>query len=193
MQLWKLVDWLWRDYSFLILVISIYRSEQGLELDLFLLQCCAALAPADSYVDKLLSRFGLSSYLSLNPDITNEYVPIVLLLVIDLIIWFYSSTTFDMTVSSFHCSICIRGEQVFYIILWIFWIVNLFITRWSVLFYYNQSVLPPSDMILIINLFSGMNQFWSRKCLVFWYRFCKKDDFVVFLLLKVWEERSSSS
>ncbi|CAH8269786.1 unnamed protein product [Arabidopsis lyrata] len=52
-------------------------SEQGLELDLFLLQCCGALAPADSYVDKLLSRFGLSSYLSLNPDITNEYEPVL--------------------------------------------------------------------------------------------------------------------
>ncbi|ESQ40148.1 hypothetical protein EUTSA_v10012411mg [Eutrema salsugineum] len=52
-------------------------SEQGLELDLFLLQCCGALAPADSYVNKLLSRFGLSSYLSLNPGRTNEYEPIL--------------------------------------------------------------------------------------------------------------------
>ncbi|XP_010452066.1 PREDICTED: E3 ubiquitin-protein ligase PRT6 isoform X2 [Camelina sativa] len=56
---------------------SVRWSEQGLELDLFLLQCCGALAPADSYVDKLLSRFGLSSYLSLNPDITNEYEPVL--------------------------------------------------------------------------------------------------------------------
>lgn len=56
-------------------MVSIYRSEQGLELDLFLLQCCGALAPADSYVEKILNRFGLSSYLSLNPDISNEYVP----------------------------------------------------------------------------------------------------------------------
>ncbi|RID43051.1 hypothetical protein BRARA_J02887 [Brassica rapa] len=54
-------------------VRSVRWSEQGLELDLFLLQCCGALAPADSYVNKLLSRFGLSSYLSLNPDTTNEY------------------------------------------------------------------------------------------------------------------------
>ncbi|CAH8371211.1 unnamed protein product [Eruca vesicaria subsp. sativa] len=52
---------------------SVRWSEQGLELDLFLLQCCGALAPADSYVNKLLDRFGLSSYLSLNPDMTNEY------------------------------------------------------------------------------------------------------------------------
>ncbi|XP_018475972.1 E3 ubiquitin-protein ligase PRT6-like isoform X3 [Raphanus sativus] len=54
-----------------------YRSEQGLELDLFLLQCCGALAPADSYVNKLLSRFGLSSYLSQSPDRTNEYEPVL--------------------------------------------------------------------------------------------------------------------
>ncbi|KAL0888784.1 hypothetical protein Bca101_012767 [Brassica carinata] len=52
---------------------SVRWSEQGLELDLFLLQCCGALAPADSYVNKLLCRYGLSSYLSLNPDLTNEY------------------------------------------------------------------------------------------------------------------------
>ncbi|KAL0709036.1 hypothetical protein Bca4012_016014 [Brassica carinata] len=56
---------------------SVRRSEQGLELDLFLLQCCAALAPADSYVNKLLSRFGLSNYLSLSPEITNEYEPVL--------------------------------------------------------------------------------------------------------------------
>ncbi|KAJ4911538.1 E3 ubiquitin-protein ligase PRT6 [Raphanus sativus] len=52
---------------------SVRWSEQGLELDLFLLQFCGALAPADSYVNKILDRFGLSSYLSLNPDMTNEY------------------------------------------------------------------------------------------------------------------------
>ncbi|KAG2241277.1 hypothetical protein Bca52824_096738 [Brassica carinata] len=52
---------------------SVRWSEQGLELDLFLLQCCGALAPADSYVNKLLDRFGLKSYLSLNPNMTNEY------------------------------------------------------------------------------------------------------------------------
>ncbi|KAL1195669.1 E3 ubiquitin-protein ligase PRT6 [Cardamine amara subsp. amara] len=56
---------------------SVRWSEQGLELDLFLLQCCGALAPADSYVDTLLNRFGLSSYLSLNPDITNEHEPVL--------------------------------------------------------------------------------------------------------------------
>jgi hypothetical protein len=65
---------------------SVRWSEQGLELDLFLLQCCAALAPADSYVDKLLSRFGLSSYLSLNPDITNEYEPVLVQEMLGLLI-----------------------------------------------------------------------------------------------------------
>lgn len=74
-----------------------FRSEQGLELDLFLLQCCGALAPADSYVNKLLSRFGLSNYLSLNPDVTNEYVPIVLLVVIGPIAWFNSFATFKLS------------------------------------------------------------------------------------------------
>ncbi|KAF8379035.1 hypothetical protein HHK36_028462 [Tetracentron sinense] len=41
-------------------------SEQSLELDLFLLQCCAALAPPDLYVKRILERFGSSNYLSLN-------------------------------------------------------------------------------------------------------------------------------
>lgn len=35
-----------------------------MELDLFLLQCCAALAPAEHFVDRIVERFGLSSYLS---------------------------------------------------------------------------------------------------------------------------------
>ncbi|EOA19777.1 hypothetical protein CARUB_v10000023mg [Capsella rubella] len=65
---------------------SVRWSEQGLELDLFLLQCCGALAPADSYVDKLLSRFGISSYLSLNPDITNEYEPVLVQEMLTLLI-----------------------------------------------------------------------------------------------------------
>ncbi|CAN8237512.1 unnamed protein product [Cochlearia groenlandica] len=65
---------------------SVRWSEQGLELDLFLLQCCGALAPADSYVNKLLNRFGLSNYLSLNPDITNEYEPVLVKEMIALMI-----------------------------------------------------------------------------------------------------------
>lgn len=52
------------------------RSEQGLELDLFLLQCCAALAPADLYVNRIIERFGVTNYLSLNLERSSEYVPI---------------------------------------------------------------------------------------------------------------------
>lgn len=50
------------------------RSEQGLELDLFLLQCCAALARADLYVNRIIDRYGLSSYLSLDLERSSEYV-----------------------------------------------------------------------------------------------------------------------
>uniref|UniRef100_A0A2P2JXD8 E3 ubiquitin-protein ligase n=1 Tax=Rhizophora mucronata TaxID=61149 RepID=A0A2P2JXD8_RHIMU len=53
-------------------------AEQGLELDLFLLQCCAALAPADLYVLRIVKRFGLSDYLSMNPERSNEYINIPL-------------------------------------------------------------------------------------------------------------------
>lgn len=65
-----------------LMVLALYfyffvlsRSEQGLELDLFLLQCCAALAPADLYVNRIIERFGLSNYLSLNLERRSEYVP----------------------------------------------------------------------------------------------------------------------
>jgi len=67
----KLVHYI-RLYCFVIL--SINRSEQGLELDLFLLQCCAALAPEDLFVSRILERFGLSNYLSLNLERSSEYV-----------------------------------------------------------------------------------------------------------------------
>ncbi|XP_042000562.1 E3 ubiquitin-protein ligase PRT6-like isoform X2 [Salvia splendens] len=43
-------------------------SEQGQEPDLFLLQCCAALAPPDLFVQRILERFGLSNYITLNTD-----------------------------------------------------------------------------------------------------------------------------
>ncbi|KAG4216132.1 hypothetical protein ERO13_A01G222300v2 [Gossypium hirsutum] len=52
-------------------------SEEGLELDLFLLQCCAALAAPDLYVTRILERFGLLNYLSLNLERSNEYEPIL--------------------------------------------------------------------------------------------------------------------
>lgn len=65
---------------------SVRWSEQGLELDLFLLQCCAALAPADLCVERILARFGLSSYLSLNVERPSEYEPILLQEMLTLII-----------------------------------------------------------------------------------------------------------
>lgn len=61
-------------------------SEQGLELDLFLLQCCAALAPADLYVNRIIERFGLSNYLSLNLEQPSEYEPILVQEMLTLII-----------------------------------------------------------------------------------------------------------
>lgn len=52
---------------------SVRWSQQGLELDLFLLQCCAALAPADLYVGRIVERFGLLDYFCLNVDSSSEY------------------------------------------------------------------------------------------------------------------------
>lgn len=57
---------------------SVRWSEQGLEFDLFLLQCCAALAPPDLYVSRILERFGLSDYLSLKAEQTTEYEPVLM-------------------------------------------------------------------------------------------------------------------
>ncbi|KAF8379028.1 hypothetical protein HHK36_028455 [Tetracentron sinense] len=50
-------------------------SELSLELDLFLLQCCAAFAPPDLCDKRILERFVLSNYLSLNIEQSSEYVP----------------------------------------------------------------------------------------------------------------------
>ncbi|KAJ4704674.1 E3 ubiquitin-protein ligase PRT6-like [Melia azedarach] len=61
-------------------------SEQGLELDLFLLQCCAALAPADLYVNRIIERFGVTNYLSLNLERSSEYEPVLVLEMLTLII-----------------------------------------------------------------------------------------------------------
>ncbi|XP_073266120.1 E3 ubiquitin-protein ligase PRT6 isoform X1 [Populus alba] len=57
---------------------SVRWSEQGLEFDLFLLQCCAALAPPDLYVSRILERFGLSDYLSLKAEKSTEYEPVLM-------------------------------------------------------------------------------------------------------------------
>ncbi|XWS67070.1 hypothetical protein CRYUN_Cryun05aG0254900 [Craigia yunnanensis] len=56
---------------------SVRWSEQGLELDLFLLQCCAALAPPDLYVKRIVERFGLLDYLSLSLERSNVYEPVL--------------------------------------------------------------------------------------------------------------------
>lgn len=63
-----------------IFIFFIDRLEQGLESDLFLLQCCAALAPPDSFVQRVLERYGLLNYMSLNLSDFNEYVSIFHLL-----------------------------------------------------------------------------------------------------------------
>ncbi|CAJ2670351.1 unnamed protein product [Trifolium pratense] len=65
---------------------SMRWSEQGLELDLFLLQCCAALAPEDLFVRRVLERFGLSNYLSLNLEQSSEYEPVLVQEMLILII-----------------------------------------------------------------------------------------------------------
>ncbi|KAJ4842672.1 hypothetical protein Tsubulata_014891 [Turnera subulata] len=68
---------------------SVRWSEQGLELDLFLLQCCAALAPPDLYISRIVERFGLSGYLSLHTEQSSEYEPVLmhemLLLIIQIL------------------------------------------------------------------------------------------------------------
>lgn len=56
------------------LLAFVLRWEQGLECDLFLLQCCAALAPPDLFVKRIQERFGLSNYHSLSLERPNEYV-----------------------------------------------------------------------------------------------------------------------
>ena len=45
-----------------------------MEPDLFLLQCCAALAPAEMFVKRVVERFGLLDYLSLDASKGNKYV-----------------------------------------------------------------------------------------------------------------------
>ncbi|KAJ0933105.1 putative carboxypeptidase U chromatin regulator PHD family [Helianthus annuus] len=65
---------------------SVRWSEQGLELDLFLLQCCAALAPADLYISRIIKRFGLSAYLNLDLERANEYEAALVQEMLNLII-----------------------------------------------------------------------------------------------------------
>ncbi|XP_058109672.1 E3 ubiquitin-protein ligase PRT6-like [Magnolia sinica] len=60
--------------------------KEGLEFDLFLLQCCAALAPPDLFVKRILERFGLLDYLSLNLEQSNKYEPVLVREMFTLII-----------------------------------------------------------------------------------------------------------
>ncbi|XP_042000555.1 E3 ubiquitin-protein ligase PRT6-like isoform X1 [Salvia splendens] len=61
-------------------------SEQGQEPDLFLLQCCAALAPPDLFVQRILERFGLSNYITLNTDQSSEHEPTLVTEMLTLLI-----------------------------------------------------------------------------------------------------------
>ncbi|KAJ0962441.1 hypothetical protein J5N97_030269 [Dioscorea zingiberensis] len=67
-----------------------YRSvrwlEQGLESDLFLLQCCAALSPPELFVKRIQERFGLSDYTSLHLAEHDEYEPVLVQEMLTLII-----------------------------------------------------------------------------------------------------------
>ncbi|XP_073157617.1 E3 ubiquitin-protein ligase PRT6 isoform X2 [Henckelia pumila] len=65
---------------------SVRWSEQGQELDLFLLQCCAALAPADLFIKRILGRFGLADYLSLKLEQSSEHEPILVTEMLTLLI-----------------------------------------------------------------------------------------------------------
>uniref|UniRef100_A0A0D9UWR3 E3 ubiquitin-protein ligase n=1 Tax=Leersia perrieri TaxID=77586 RepID=A0A0D9UWR3_9ORYZ len=65
-----------------ILSAEWYRSvqwlEQGLESDLFLLQCCAALSSPEFFVKTIQERFGLSNYTSLDLSEQNEYESVLM-------------------------------------------------------------------------------------------------------------------
>ncbi|KAK3163882.1 hypothetical protein QOZ80_1AG0009690 [Eleusine coracana subsp. coracana] len=65
-----------------ILSAEWYRSvqwlEQGLESDLFLLQCCAALSSPELFVRTIQERFGLSSYTSLDLSEQNEHESVLM-------------------------------------------------------------------------------------------------------------------
>ncbi|KAJ1282601.1 hypothetical protein BS78_03G065000 [Paspalum vaginatum] len=65
-----------------ILSAEWYRSvqwfEQGLESDLFLLQCCAALSSPEFFVRTIQERFGLSSYTLLDLAEQNEFESVLM-------------------------------------------------------------------------------------------------------------------
>jgi hypothetical protein len=55
-----------------VLITHLSRFEQGLESDLFLLQCCGALSSPEFFVRTIQERFGLSDYTSLDLTEQNE-------------------------------------------------------------------------------------------------------------------------
>uniref|UniRef100_A0ACD5TSD6 Uncharacterized protein n=1 Tax=Avena sativa TaxID=4498 RepID=A0ACD5TSD6_AVESA len=65
-----------------ILSAEWYRSvqwlEQGLESDLFLLQCCAALSSPEFFVRTIQERFGLANYTSLDLVEQNEHEAVLM-------------------------------------------------------------------------------------------------------------------
>ncbi|KAM3346716.1 hypothetical protein ACQJBY_020971 [Aegilops geniculata] len=73
-----------------ILSAEWYRSvqwfEQGLESDLFLLQCCGALSSPELFVRTIQQRFGLSDYTSLDLTEQNEYEPVLIQEMLTLIV-----------------------------------------------------------------------------------------------------------
>ncbi|WOL01977.1 E3 ubiquitin-protein ligase [Canna indica] len=73
-----------------IFVSEFYRAvqwfSQGLESDLFLLQCCAALAPPELFVERIQERYGLLNYTSLNISEHNEYEAVLVHEMLTLII-----------------------------------------------------------------------------------------------------------
>ncbi|MCL7033482.1 hypothetical protein MKW94_010257, partial [Papaver nudicaule] len=60
-----------------VLNVKQCQSAHWSELDIFLLQCCAASAPPNLFVTRVLHRFGLSNYLSLTSEDTTEYEPVL--------------------------------------------------------------------------------------------------------------------
>lgn len=88
---------------------SVRWSQQGLELDLFLLQCCAALAPADLYVSRVLERFGLLNYLSLNVESSSEYEPVLIQEMLILIIQIVKERRF----CGLSATACLQRELIY--------------------------------------------------------------------------------
>lgn len=53
--------------------IAVLRCEDSLELDLFLLQCCAVISPCENFVERVIARFSLTDYFNHSLWHPNEY------------------------------------------------------------------------------------------------------------------------